>query len=621
MAWNRYGTRLAVMSLVCLPFAGVASVVAAEPKPSAAAVVNSPPVNLFPDDPHTWLRAAETRIVSDFSQAQPAEALTTGRREKQKWKLLPFATDDIEGTALSTFRDTDAPTVRLPLKAEGWHAVYVGVCTVSAGLDKADDNGVRVKLSGDRVFRRMSNGMPLLKPRRDIVQEIFLTAADLTGQSLDVAPMPFKPATVCYVKLVPLTEAEITARKYFTRDPATRPIIATFDGHSWIWPYRPRTIDHLQETFRGFERTDVTKWWFQVGGADLTCYASQVGNIMGDGTKDFCRWEYAEFTQSLEALFAAKINPFKVARDQAARQGAEFHVMIRPSAWGASLPFDEIFNSRFFAEHPQWRCVDRDGTPTLHMSYAFPEVRKQVLDVLRETLELRPDGVGYLFHRGMPMILWEEPFCRAFREKYGDDARQVPEDDPRILDLRAEMTTQLLRETRRMLDEVAESQGREKPFKISLAVFSKETDNRKFGLDVERWIQGGLVDDLAVAYFAHHTSFSPPDMDYYRRITSGTQVGLYPFVIAWHSGKPQELCTKVDDFYKAGATGIAVWDPAIESHYRDGSPGNVFDIAGRLGHRDWVSRWAKQGPPQPPSVPLKRLGDNYYSRWFPNTGY
>jgi hypothetical protein len=599
---------------------GIAPLAAAEPavqSPATEPAAETP--KYFPNDSRLLARVSEARLLADLSQAQPADALTAGRREPGKWKVISYAGENWEGEALSTFRDTGAATVSLPLEATGWHALYIGLGTVSGGLDTAAPNAVRVKLSGEPIFRRMANGLPLMKPRRDIVQEIFLTAADVTGQSLEIASVPFKPANVCYVKVVPLTQDEVARWQQPRTSPRTQ--IATFDGHSWIWPYRPRTKEHLRETFRGFERSDVGKWWFQVLGADLTCYPSKVGNIPGAGTRDFSVEAYREFTESLEALFAAGVNPLQVAREEAQRQGVEFHVMIRPAGWKGALPWDEVFNSRFFEEHPEWRCIDRDGTPTLYMSYAYPEVRRQVLAVLRETLELQPEGVGFLFHRGMPMILWEEPFCREFQDRYDADAREVAEDDPRILELRAELMTRMLTEVRSMLDEVANEQGRTEPYRISLSTFSKEADNRKFGLDVGRWAKEGLVNDLAVAYFAHHTSFSPPDMAYYRRVTEGTPVGLYPFVIAWHSGTPQQLCQKVTKFYDEGATGIAVWDITPEGFYRDGSPGNVFDIASRLGDRELIGRWSKTGPPQPHSLPLKRWADNHYSRWFPNTGF
>jgi hypothetical protein len=435
-----------------------------------------------------------------------------------------------------------------------------------------------------------------------------------------------------YIKLVPLTAGEVTEWHSGDRAEATRPLIATFDGHSWIWPNRPRTAAHLKETFEGFQRSDFAKWWFQVLGADLACYPTQVGTVPGFDTEDFSRWEYKEFVDSLRALFAAGVNPLQVARDAAREHGAEFHIMIRPGAWQGTAALEEVFNSRFFQKHPEWRCVDRDGTPTFYMSYAVPEVRQQVLDILREALAVEPDGVGFLFHRGLPLMLWEDAFCEQFQQQYGEDARAVAEDDPRIYALRAKIMTGFLRQVRNLLDEVRQGLGREKPLTISVATFSKQSDNRKYGIALERWIDEQLVNDIAVAWFAHHTSFnepggSLPDMTYYRRITAGKDVGLYPFVICWKPGTPRSMCQTVARYYDQGATGIAVWDPVVEAGLSNSTPWTngfetgVFETLRLLGHEDDVRRWAKQGIPKPVVVPLTRYGDNHYSRWFPNTGF
>jgi hypothetical protein len=358
-----------------------------------------------------------------------------------------------------------------------------------------------------------------------------------------------------------------------------------------------------------------------VCGADLVCYPSKVGNIPGEGTTDFPTSAYAAYTRTLQDLFKKGINPLQVARETARAQGVEFHVMLRPAGWKGSMPYEETFNSKFFDAHPEWRCVDRDGTPTFYMSCAVPEVRRHLLEIFRETLALQPDGVGFLFNRGMPMMLWEEAFCKRFRERHQADAREVAEDDPRILATRAEIMTEFMAEVRALLDDTARAQGRKARYKISLGTFSKEADNQKFGFDLPAWIRRGLVDELAVAWFAYHTSFAPPDMAYYRRITAGTKVGVCPFVIAWKTGKPQELCKKVADYYAAGASGIAIWDPQVQRGWPEGLPGNAFDVLGRLGDRDRVARWSKNGAPQPLTIPLTRLDDNYFSRWFPNTGF
>ena len=97
---------------------------------------------LFPHDSRRWSQHESAVVLSDFSNAVPAAALTTGRREKEKWKILPFETADLKGSAISTYAFTDAPTVSLKLGAHGWHAIYLGVSTVSAGSREAK-NGLQ----------------------------------------------------------------------------------------------------------------------------------------------------------------------------------------------------------------------------------------------------------------------------------------------------------------------------------------------------------------------------------------------------------------------------------------------------------------------------------------------
>lgn len=592
--------------------------------PCSAQEKAAPAADYFPDDSRRLSQVSKAGVYTDFSKAEPASALITGKREKGKWKLIPFTTADMKGTALSIYGSTSPPPFKLPIAERGWHAVYIGLCTTSGGFD-IGGNGVRARISDEPVFKRMANNQSLLENRRAVIEECFLTVADLKGQSVEISPQRGLPATICYVKLVPLTSAEVQARTQKTASPATRTSIVTFDGHSWIWPFAPTTAEHLAEEFRGLEGTDIGKWWFQVTGADLVCYPSKVGTYAGEGTTDFPTGAYAVYTKSLEALFKKGINPLKVAREAAKAQGAEFHVMLRPAGWVGSMPYEETFNSKFFYQHPEWRCVDRDGTPTFFMSYAYPQVRKQLLDIFAETLELQPEGVGFLFNRGMPLMLWEDAFCERFKQMHNSDAKSVPDDDPRIHATRAAVMTDFLTEVRALLDETAKKQGRTQRYKISLGTFSNEADNTRWGLNLPTWIKRGLVDELATTWFAYHTSFTKTpgkiDMDYYRRITKGTNTKAYPMVIAWKTGKPQELCKNAAAYLAAGDPGIAIWDLQMARGWADKSPGNATEVMTRLGHREDLERWAKNGVPQPLTIPLTRLDENHFSRWFPNTGF
>ena len=571
-----------------------------------------------------WARSAEARMITDLSVAAPPDALAA-RRQKGKWKVIPYATAGFEGKALITGPETDAAAISVPLAANGWHAVYVGVSNVARG-GTATEDGVWARISGDKGWHHVRNTAPLGDPRREIVEEVYLTTADLSGKDVQFKQMPFVNGAIMYVRVVPLSAGETDAFQAYLGRNSLRSMIATFDAHAMIWENRPRTADDLRIPFDGFEETDFGKWWYQIGGADTTHYPTKVGTVLGSLTGDYARWEDREYSESVQALIKGGVNALQVARDIAREHKVEFSVFVRPASWLASMPWEENFQSQFATDHPEWRCIDRDGTPTLYMSYAVPEVRRQVVAILREALEVDPDGVGVFFHRGVPLILWEPAFVNAYKARFGKDPHAVPEDDPTIGAMRGEILTTFMREIRTLLDETARERHRQKPYLLSVATLPTEADNRKYGIEIERWIKEGIVNgDVAPTNFASQINPVPPDMAYYKRITSGTKVGLYPMYRAFKPGTPADFIKKIVAAYRDGATGIAIWDPAESYTWGStkvaGQPtGQTFDIFRFLGHRALLEQWAAKGAPQPTLYPLTRYGDNYYSRWYPGSG-
>lgn len=588
----------------------------------------------LPDDSRQWERVDESVFITDLSQAIPHDALTYGRRRLGKWKVLPFETAELSGNALSIYMNTEPPDVRIPVQANGWHAVYIGLSTTSGGISKATRNGVRVKISRDRVFRRMATELPLVHPRRDVVQEQFLDVSNLrSGDEIVISAMHNQPTTVVYIRIVPLTDGEVAGWQEDLAETRFRNSIFTFDGGGWIWPYEPRSVEHLQEAFRGMETSDAAKWWFEIG-ADQVYYPSEVGTFRFDGTEDYHKPLRKDHAESLRWLRDNGINPLQVARDAARAQGREFHIIMRPGAWAAGYPFEEIFASDFYNAHPEWRCMDYDGKSTMYMSYAVPEVRRHVVRMFREAVEMvNPEGVGFIFTRGMPMMLWEPAFCDEFKAVHGVDPRTLAQDDSRVYEVRARIMNKLMREIRAMLDEVAAERGVAR-YKMSHGTFSHHEGNRRFGFQLETWIREGMVDDIVVAVNAHFVrgpngGIAPPDMSYYGDLVAGTDVGVYPLVLSVRTGSSADHVNRVLGYLEAGAHGIAVWDPVVEATAA-GNPtrnwpniyrGNTFDLLAYMGHRALLEYWRAHGYPEIQSHPIERLGDNTYSEWYPNSGY
>ncbi|MFV0443749.1 MAG: GDSL-type esterase/lipase family protein [Planctomycetaceae bacterium] len=567
-----------------------------------------------------WQQAGQATLLTDMTRFTPTAALSS-RREHAKWKIFEYETADFTGQCLSVGRESSAPDLTLKLDKRGWHAVYVGLSTIT-NLVRAEKNQLEVKLTVDPAYTRLSNRQELAAPRRDVLEEVFLEAADLTGNDLHISTVHAMPARIHYVKLIPLTDAEVAAIQADRRQTATRTSVATFDGFTWIHPFRPQNRADLAATFSPYRDSDFKTWWFQVGGADLVHHPTQVGNLMGGDLDTFPRAADREYVESVRHLHAQGVDPLRVAIEEAHAQQAEILICLRAAGWKAAPPWEEFFMSEFYEAHPEWRCVDYDGTPTMHLSYAVEEVQDHLIEVYREVLQRRPDGVGFLFHRGLPLMLWEEPFRRRFMEAYTDDPRTLPEDDVRVHRMRAEIMTGFLRKIRRLLDETAQaSPNPDRRLKLAVTTFSTPEDNERFGLDVETWIREGLIDQIGIAWFAYFTSGMKTrsgDTAYYARIAEGTDVQVYPFHIGWKMSSAAKLLSTVAQDYRDGADGIAIWDPSQFAHWESGN-NPYWPLVSKLGHRDEMRNGALLYETVP--IPLSRLGENHYSRWYPNTGF
>lgn len=595
----------------------------------------------FPHDARQWEGYGHSILLTDLATARPATALSHQRRQKNKWQVLPYVADTFQGNALSIYPSTKPVPVTISLGPKGWHAVYLGLSTVHKLWGGTYESGVRAKLGRSPTYRRIGNNINLLEaagglsnpqPRfRDAIREQLVTIADLApGDTLEIASFWDQPATVAYIRLVPLNALEQAAALREESDARHRSAVVTNDGHYWIFPYLPRTAGDLLQPFEGFQTSDFAQWWFCPLGADLVCYPSELGTILGQDTTDFFRPLDEDYNRSLQALIDAGVNPLVVAREEARKQGREFHVILRPQGFGASIPYEETFNSKFYRAHPEWRTVDREGRQAMFMSYAVPEVRQQVLGILREAVETcDPDGVGFFFNRGVPLMLWEKAFADRFRSAYGLEIMMVEAEDPRIPQLRRTIMTEYLREVRAMLDEKGRARNG-KHYAISVTVFTEKSINERLGLDIEVWVKEGLVDQVASAWAPHFDQGRnpPPDIQYYRKVVTGTKVKFFPFVIggnlaAWNeSGKLEDFCRSVTQWYQAGVDGIAAWDVSPGDGFRHAkAEGDSLDLMRYIGHRDLIAYWAEHGVPRPNIFPLKKLGENEYSIWYPNTGY
>jgi hypothetical protein len=247
------------------------------------------------------------------------------------------------------------------------------------------------------------------------------------------------------------------------------------------------------------------------------------------------------------------------------------------------------------------------------MSYAFPEVRSHVVRTFEKAVALGPDGVCALFHRGPPFVLFEKPLVTNFMQEYGRDPRSLPETDDLWLRSRAKALTEFMRELRKRVSAMAGGLGVAIP-KISCVVFPTRERNLLYGIDLEAWVEEGLIDRVLardVLYASWENE--PVDLSFFQKLTRG-RCGFYVMLGSASAVYRTTTTTtggdlgaayaaKASALFDAGVEGLAFWDTNLQDRFTAN-----WTALRQLGHVKEPR--AKRSPSIPAvrSLTLQRLG-------------
>ena len=225
--------------------------------------------------------------------------------------------------------------------------------------------------------------------------------------------------------MIPLTEEEQT-RYVADRDslPARR-LTATCDGFSFLCTRSPRTAEEVLREIEPLRHTDFTTLLLHLVHGDTVRYPSAYQQTSFTMAQCHPSPIYGYGAEGLRELERQGINYAQVLIDGAHDMGMKIHVGLRPGGWTYYQPYTDMVRSPFYDAHPEWRTVDRDGTPVARMSWAVPDVRNPMIDALMDAVALGADGAHIVFNRGLPAVLFEPAFRELFEQHHGPDPRTL----------------------------------------------------------------------------------------------------------------------------------------------------------------------------------------------------
>lgn len=212
---------------------------------------------------------------------------------------------------------------------------------------------------------------------------------------------------------------------------------------------------------------------------------------------------------AMGALLAAGTDPLAITIEACREHGILIVASYRMNAEDFYARQLDLYD--FGRAHKDLRIPGANCLDPVH-----PEVFEHRMAIFREVAEnCDIDGIEFDFRRWTHMI--------------SDPLENHP------------VLTRMVRETREMLDEIAEKKGRGRmilgarvgPTIDGEPLGPNEMSCRALGLDVTTWVKEGLVDYLCPTFFWGHNPGDDPKTAEFVTLAKGTNVGIYPTVFPY----------------------------------------------------------------------------------------
>ena len=533
-------------------------------------------------------------LISDLSVCQPKSALAN-RYAPRKWKLLPYEHDEFSGVMLGAIGSRDAAPLTLPLNVKGWYEIYVGLYRTY------EEIGVRLRLSSERAYRKFRVPVKWDFPKLlAVVEEHFWTAADLTGESIHIAPLAVSRSDIdnyvaCF-RLVPISAPKVRTLKKDRARKDTKRLIAMNDSTDIVARYLIHDKAGLAEEVDVYRNSDFRGVCFGLIKGDRPQWP-----IPGMKQRRFPQEAgipikiYEDLRRMWKKMDDSGFNYLRALRELTRSAGLELHVSHR-MGHASQPPYEDLAPVDFHRGKYDDYCRLADGAPVQRFSYAKRHVQDHMLRIFEDAAGYGVEGLHLLFIRGGPAVLYEDEMVERFREEYGTrtDPRTLPLSDKRLLHVRGKIFGEYLQRLRATTRAAARKAGHRPPL-ISIHGLADRKACAVFGLDFASWAKQGLIDRIVASTWGtefgrRNRPWPYVDIDYYADCVAGTRTQLWAEIPRPPEGDDcgDHYGRRAEFLYKNGVEGFYFWD----TPWRHMHPEH-FNVLSVLGHkRDLKARIA-----------------------------
>ncbi|RAV10905.1 FIMAH domain-containing protein [Paenibacillus contaminans] len=480
-----------------------------------------------------------------------------------------------DGVFLENFGDTH--TLSLPASLNGWFGVYIGYVTGSEQIAVSDGVQDHTVSTGENVVFNPGQAYG-----SKAIGEVFAFASDFPNHKLILKRVPGKQARIAYVKLKGLTADEVSLYNQADEGEQGKRVIYNNDGYSdftsGLYANEQQLKAKAVDIYAG---KDVGSLYWALGTTmaifrDSPTALKPYTNLTPEQEALMRTSDKMGRDMILQLINSGK-DPLEIVAGRAKQIGVNTFASLRMNAFynHGEYPF---LNGPRYEEFMQknYLQLGNDGTKTIRMSYAYPEFREFVKNVLVEAAFVT-NGQGEQVVSGVELDFGRYP------NLFGYETTALP---------KADMMTGFLRELRSALA------GKQ----IAVRVPYYQVND----IDLETWVSEGLIDILIPSSVGHEEFNS--NLAYFANLVSNTGVKLYGGVTGTLSGhemtkveedlkkrgipitagfnyvSKQQYLLRAYQFYEAGYDGIYIFN-----NWRGDFGGQR--ILGELGDKVKAEKW------------------------------
>ena len=487
---------------------------------------------------------------------------------------------------------------------------HAGHYAVTAGV-AADTDKLKVKFGYDSPVicreRKTAHNVSVKNDNEICLNEIYLGSFKNDGGDIRIRIELPKGGKVAYLKFSPFSQPAWPK----TNIKGNSRVLIDNDGHSVFYMNMFTNQADMANYTGKYRNTDIQGVVWCVGDTVEVNYKSRIAPLCFGGVTDFQRPPDKRIHDIVRYYIATGKDTLDAAIEVCRNNGLSCLVSLRMNKsvnptydYGRSFPLYEKFRSMF--------VYKQDGTRGTYLSYGFKKIRDHALSLIAEVAERDPDGIILDFTRCPPYVGFHPDLVNKFTEKFNkfkpefretyniDKNKPIDPDDPRWLKIKSEPLTELMRKVRKIVDKKRE----ENPGFLSVVhVFHKRL-LRESGIDINTWIDEGLIDVLIIGSSLAYSKLVPWSMPEFAYRAKKNGITVYCQLDSHYNGhdptpaeeraraRGEKVVVEARNvteeyyrktaykFYAEGADGVLIWDGFFN-----------LGVVPELGNRDKLYEW------------------------------